>query len=70
VVLMEMLQETDDVFGTNSARHQGEEEASSTRMSRVGYGADRREILPVAEAVAQDRGLAPGRPGTLDRRPL
>ena len=33
VVLMEMLQEADDVFGTNGARHQGEEEPSSTRVS-------------------------------------
>lgn len=70
VVLMQVLQETDDVFGTNRTWNQGEEEPDSTRASRVGHGADCRQILPVAQAVTQDRGLPPGRPGPLDRRPF
>lgn len=65
-MLVQALQETDDVLGANGPGHQAEKEAGAAAVGRVGQRSDGREVLPVAEAVAQDRGLPPRRPGALD----
>lgn len=70
VVPVETPQEPDDVLGTNGSGHQAEEEPRATSVRRVRNGADRRKMLPVAEAVPQDGRLPPRRPGPLDRGTL
>jgi hypothetical protein len=50
-VLVELLEELDDMFGANRAGNQPEEEAGSTAVRGVGRSPDRREMLPVAEAM-------------------
>lgn len=70
VMAVELLEKADDVLGAHRSGHQAEKEPGPPSMRRVGHGTDAREILPVAEAVGQDRRLAPRRPSPLDRRPL
>ncbi len=50
-VLVELLKELDDMLGANRPRNQAEEEAGSTTVRGVGRSPDRREMLPVAEAM-------------------
>ena len=50
-VLVKLLDELDDVLGANSPGNQAEEEAGSATVRGVGRSADRREVLPVAEAM-------------------
>ncbi len=50
-VLVKLLEELDDVLGANSPGNQAEEEAGSATVRGVGRGSDRREVLPVAEAM-------------------
>ncbi len=69
-VLAKLFEELDDVFGTNGPWNQAEEEAGSATVRGVGRSSNRREVLPVAEAMFQHRGLPPRRPRTLDRGPL
>ncbi len=69
-VLVKLLEELDDVFGTNGPWNQAEEEAGSATVRGVGRSSNRRQMLPVAEAMFEDRGLPPRRPRTLDRGPL
>ena len=69
-MLVELLEELDDMLGANRPGNQAEEEAGSTTARGVGRSPERREMLPVAEAMFEDRGLPPRRPRTLDRGPL
>lgn len=69
-VLVKLFEEPDDVFGANGPWNQAEEEAGSTTVRGVGRSSNLREVLPVAEAMFQHRGLPPRRPRTLDRGPL
>ena len=50
-MLVKLLEELDDVLGANGAGNQAEEETSSATVRGVGRGSDRREVLPVAEAM-------------------
>lgn len=50
-VLVKLLEELDDVLGANGPGNQTEEEAGSATVRGVGRGSDRREVLPVAEAM-------------------
>ena len=50
-VLVKLLEELDDVLGANGPGDQTEEEVGSTTVRRVGRSSNRREVLPVAEAM-------------------
>jgi len=50
-VLVKLLEELDDVLGANGPGNQAEEEASSATVRRVGRSSNRREVLPMAEAM-------------------
>ncbi len=50
-VLVKLLEELDDVLGANGPGNQAEEEAGSATVRGVGCSTDRREVLPVAEAM-------------------
>ncbi len=50
-VLVKLLEKLDDVLGANGPGNQAEEEAGSATVRGVGRGSDRREVLPVAEAM-------------------
>jgi len=50
-VLVKLLEELDDVLGANGPGNQAEEEAGSATARGIGGSADRREVLPVAEAM-------------------
>ncbi len=50
-VLVKLLEELDDVLGANGSGNQAEEEAGSATVRRVGRSSNRREVLPVAEAM-------------------
>ena len=50
-VLMELLEELDHVLGANGSGNQAEEEAGAATVRGVGRSSDRREVLPVAEAM-------------------
>ena len=50
-VLVKLLEELDDVLGANGPGDQAEEEAGSTTVRGVGRSSNRREVLPVAEAM-------------------
>ena len=50
-VLVELLEELDDVLGANGSGDQTEEEAGSTTVRGVGRSSNRREVLPVTEAM-------------------
>jgi len=50
-VLVKLLEEPDDVLGANGPGDQAEEEAGSTTVRGVGRSSNRREVLPVAEAM-------------------
>ncbi len=50
-VLVKLLEELDDVFGANGPWNQPEEEAGSATVRGVGRSSNRREVLPVAEAM-------------------
>lgn len=50
-VLVKLLEELDDVLGANGPGNQAEEEAGAATVRRVGRASDRREVLPVAEAM-------------------
>ena len=50
-VLVKLLEELDDVLGANGPGNQAEEEAGSATLRGVGRSANRREVLPVAEAM-------------------
>ncbi len=50
-VLVKLLQELDDVLGANGPGNQAEEEAGSATVRGVGRCSNRREVLPVAEAM-------------------
>lgn len=50
-VLVKLLEKLDDVLGANGPGNQAEEEASSATVRGVGRPSDRREVLPVAEAM-------------------
>ncbi len=50
-VLVKLLEELDDVLGANGPGNQAEEEAGSATMRRVGRSSNRREVLPMAEAM-------------------
>ncbi len=50
-VLVELLEELDDMLGANGPGDQAEEEAGSATVRGVGRSPDRREVLPVAEAM-------------------
>lgn len=69
-VPMEKLEEAHDIGRADGAIQQHQEEARPSSLGRVGRRADGREVLPVPEAMDQDRRLAARRPGALDRGPL
>ncbi len=50
-VLVKLLEELDDVLGANGPGNQAEEEAGSATVRGVGRSSNRREVLPVAEAM-------------------
>jgi hypothetical protein len=50
-VLVKLLEELDDVLGANGPGNQTEEEAGSATVRRVGRPSNRREVLPMAEAM-------------------
>ncbi len=50
-VLVKLLEELDDMLGANGPRNQAEKEAGSATARGVGRSSDRREMLPVAEAM-------------------
>ncbi len=50
-VLVKLLEERDDVLGANRPGNQAEEEAGSATVRGVARCADRREVLPVTEAM-------------------
>ncbi len=50
-VLVELLEELDDVLGANGPGNQAEEETGSATVRGVGRPSNRREVLPVAEAM-------------------
>ena len=50
-VLVKLLEELDDVLGANGPADQAEEETGSTTVRGVGRSSNRREVLPVAEAM-------------------
>jgi len=50
-VLVKLLEELDDVLGANGPGNQAEEEAGAATVRGVGRASDRREVLPVAEAM-------------------
>jgi hypothetical protein len=50
-VLVKLLEELDDVLGANGPGNQAEEEAGSATVRRVGRSSNRREVLPMAEAM-------------------
>ncbi len=50
-VLVKLLEELDDVLGANGPGNQAEEEAGSATVRGVGRPSNRREVLPVAEAM-------------------
>jgi len=50
-VLVKLLEELDDVLGANGSGNQAEEEAGSAAVRGVGRSSNRREVLPVAEAM-------------------
>jgi hypothetical protein len=50
-VLVKLFEELDDVLGANGPGNQAEEEAGSATVRRVGRSSNRREVLPMAEAM-------------------
>jgi hypothetical protein len=50
-VPVKLLEELDDVLGANGPGDQAEEETGSTTVRGVGRSSNRREVLPVAEAM-------------------
>ncbi len=50
-VLVKLLEELDHVLGANGPGNQAEEEAGSATVRGVGRCSNRREVLPVAEAM-------------------
>jgi hypothetical protein len=50
-VLVKLLEEPDDVLGTDGPGNQAEKEAGSATVRGVGRSSNRREVLPVAEAM-------------------
>ncbi len=50
-VLVKLLEELDDVPGANGPGKQAEKEAGSATVRGVGRSSNRREVLPVAEAM-------------------
>jgi hypothetical protein len=50
-VLVKLPEELDDVLGANGPGNQAEEEAGAATVRGVGRASDRREVLPVAEAM-------------------
>jgi len=50
-VLVKLLEELDDMLGANGPGNQAEEEAGSATVRGVGRSSNRREVLPVAEAM-------------------
>ena len=50
-VLVKLLEELDDVLGANGPGNQAEEEAGAATVRRVGRSSNRREVLPMAEAM-------------------
>ena len=50
-VLVKLLEKLDDVLGTNGSGNEAQEEAGAATVRGVGRPPDRRERLPVAEAM-------------------
>ncbi len=50
-VLVKLLEELDDVLGANGPGNQAQEEAGSATVRGVGRSSNRREVLPMAEAM-------------------
>ena len=50
-MLAKLLEERDDVLGTDGTWNQTEEEAGSATVGGIGRSSDRRKVLPVAEAM-------------------
>ena len=50
-VLVKLLEKLDDVLGANGPGNQAEEETGSATVRGVGRSSNRREVLPMAEAM-------------------
>ena len=50
-VLVKLLEKLDDVLGTNGSGDEAQEEAGAATVRGVGRPSNRREMLPMAEAV-------------------
>ena len=50
-VLVKLLEKLDDVLGANGSGNEAQEEAGAATVRGVGRPSNRREMLPVAEAM-------------------